>query len=133
MMVSPVVGRLGTTGWARTPEERMSALLTNYRASAYSQTTIYAGSIKSLTFSQFRAAQDPESLASLVKEDLESLYGNVFVDGVEVQSEVVYDPENIARYAIEVGVRVQENGEFYSLHDSLGHGERILEDYEREL
>lgn len=130
-MVSPVVGRLGTNGWARTPEERMAALLVNYRACAHSQSTIYAGQIKSMTMSQFRSAQDPDSLATLTRKDLEELYSNIFPEEVEVTTEIVYDEDNPSRYVLEVSVTVTENGETYRLNEVLGGGTRILQDYER--
>lgn len=130
-MVSPVVGRLGTSGWARTPEERMAALLNNYRACAYSQSTIYSGHIKSMTMAQFRSAQDPESLATITRRDLEELYGNVFPESVDVTADIVYDENNTSRYSLEVSVTVVENGETYRLRDVLSGGTRILQDYER--
>lgn len=110
-----VVGTLSTRGWAITPEEKIREVMNNYTEAGFSQSVIYQGNIKSLEHARYRTEQDPEALKSEVKKDLLSLYGNIFPDGVEVNTSIEEDPESDVRVKLIIEVLVTEGTTTYSV------------------
>lgn len=107
-----VVGTLSTRGWARTAKEQIRELMNHYTEAGFSQSQIYQGNVKSLAKSMQLYPQDPEGLAAQVKDDLTSLYGNVFPEGVEVNTNWEYLQDSDVRYRINISLRVMKNGEW---------------------
>ena len=114
-MTNIVVGTLSTRGWATTAEEKIREVMNNYTEDGFSQSIIYQGNIKSLEHARFRTEQDPEALRSEVKKDLLSLYGNIFPDGVQVNTFIQEDPESDIRLKLIIEVQVTEGTEQYSI------------------
>ncbi|EBS0563391.1 hypothetical protein DTU56_09690 [Salmonella enterica subsp. enterica serovar Muenchen] len=114
-MTNIVVGTLSTRGWATTAEEKIREVMNNYTEAGFSQSIIYQGNIKSLEHARFRTEQDPEALRSEVKKDLLSLYGNIFPDGVQVNTFIQEDPESDIRLKLIIEVQVTEGTEQYSI------------------
>ncbi|ECF3006354.1 hypothetical protein F0D22_24255 [Salmonella enterica subsp. enterica] len=114
-MTNIVVGTLSTRGWATTAEEKIREVMNNYTEAGFSQSIIYQGNIKSLEHARFRTEQDPEALRSEVKKDLLSLYGNIFPDGVHVNTFIQEDPESDVRLKLIIEVQVTEGTEQYSI------------------
>ncbi|QXO09748.1 hypothetical protein pEaSNUABM38_00026 [Erwinia phage pEa_SNUABM_38] len=110
-----VVGTLSTRGWAVTAEEKIREVMNNYTEAGFSQSVLYQGNIKSLEHARFRTEQDMDALRSEVKKDLESLYGNIFPDGVLVNTQVVQEDESDVRYRLYIEVEVTEGENRYSI------------------
>ncbi|AFQ96752.1 hypothetical protein STRATTON_40 [Erwinia phage vB_EamM_Stratton] len=106
------VGTLSTRGWARTAKEQIRELMNHYTEAGFSQSQIYQGNVKSLAKAMQVFSQDPDGLANRVKSDLESLYGNVFPEGVEVTTSWEYAQDSDVRYRINISLRVMKNGEW---------------------
>lgn len=107
-----VVGTVSTRGWARTAKEQIRELMNHYTEAGFSQSQIYQGNVKSLAKAQQIFSQDPEGLANRIKSDLENLYGNVFPEGVEVETTWEYVQDSDVRYRITISLRVMKNGEW---------------------
>ncbi|ANZ48877.1 hypothetical protein HOV30_gp027 [Erwinia phage Derbicus] len=110
-----VVGTLSTRGWAVTAEEKIREVMNNYTEAGFSQSVLYQGNIKSLEHARFRTEQDMDALRSEVKKDLESLYGNIFPDGVLVNTQVIQEDESDVRYRLYIEVEVTEGENRYSI------------------
>lgn len=106
------VGTVSTRGWARTPREKIRELMNHYTESGYSQSMLYQGNIKSMAKAQQLFSQDPDGLANQIKKDLEWLYGNVFPEGVEVQTSWEFLNGSDVRYRINIALRVMSGGEW---------------------
>ncbi|ANZ48055.1 hypothetical protein ASESINO_42 [Erwinia phage vB_EamM_Asesino] len=106
------VGTVSTRGWARTAKEQIRELMNHYTEAGFSQSQIYQGNVKSLAKAQQIFSQDPEGLANRIKSDLENLYGNVFPEGVEVETTWEYLQDSDVRYRITISLRVMKNGEW---------------------
>ncbi|ENC1563158.1 hypothetical protein ABKB65_000943 [Salmonella enterica subsp. enterica serovar Bareilly] len=124
------VGTLSTRGWARTPQEKARELMNHYTESGYSQSVVYRGNIKSLAYTQAVFAQDPDGMVAQIKMDLESLYGNVFPAGVEVETSWEFLKDSDVRYRIFISVRVQEvaDGEWYDVERYVDTESSAIED-----
>ena len=115
-----VVGRLSTEGWAKTNREKMTQVLKNYDTCAFSQSTIYAGHIRSWAYAQQRGVSDPDTMVELVKSDLTILYSDVFSNGeVSVDVQAIFNDENDAVYSLEIAVNVRIGEESIDLCDAL--------------
>ncbi len=111
-------GSLTVTGWITDPEIAISAILSDYCTCEYSATKLYRKLIKSLPY-QLMVYTDEMALASVVQQDLQSLYKNHF-DAVEC--EVTYNPDNQGnlgsespRFRLEVSLLISDNNKRYSL------------------
>ncbi len=113
-MSNIVVGSLSVRGWAVTPEEKIREVMNNYTEAGFSQSVIYQGNIKSLEHARFRTEQDMDALKREVKNDLLSLYGNIFPEKVEVNTDVVAQEESDVRFTLFIEVKVTSQGQTYS-------------------
>lgn len=121
-MVTTVVGTLSTRGWARTPEEKIRELINHFTESGYSQSVLYKGSIKSLSYLRAAYIEDPTALAEEVQKSLTTLLRNVFFEPdsvveVEVTSEADRGSEVI--YRLVITARVTVAGQKYDVYDSV--------------
>lgn len=107
------VGTLSTRGWAKTPEDMIRELMNHYTESGFSQSAVYRGQIKSLAYSKAVYAQQPDSMATAVQNDLLSLYGAVFNVGetinVECSVDVTYETDSDVRFNLNINLRVRYN------------------------
>lgn len=109
------VGTVSTRGWARTPRERIREAMNHYTEAGYSQSQIYQGNVRSLAKAQQMYAQDPDGLASKVKSDLTAIYGNIFPEGVEVETKWEYLPDTDVRYRVIIQARAKSGGIWYDV------------------
>lgn len=121
-MVTTVVGTLSTRGWARTPEEKIRELINHFTESGYSQSVLYKGSIKSLSYLRAAYIEDPTALAEEVQKSLTTLLRNVFFEPdsvveVEVTSEADRGSEVV--YRLVITARVTVAGKKYDVYDSV--------------
>ena len=121
-MVTTVVGTLSTRGWARTPEEKIRELINHFTESGYSQSVLYKGSIKSLSYLRAAYIEDPTALAEEVQKSLTTLLRNVFFEPdsvveVEVTSEADRGSEVV--YRLVITARVPVAGQKYDVYDSV--------------
>jgi hypothetical protein len=129
-MAEPVksVGNFGMNGWSQTPEERVKAIMINYRCCNSDQSILYSG-VVSMGKTYNAANHDPEQMAKSIKRDLESLLGAQF-DSPVVESQVVNDDDG--RYSIEISASVKENGKRYDLRTILkSNGDDLFSDYDQ--
>ncbi|QVW55180.1 hypothetical protein pEaSNUABM29_00136 [Erwinia phage pEa_SNUABM_29] len=122
------VGTLSTRGWARTPQEKIRELMNHYTEAGYSQSVIYQKNVKSLAYTQAVFAQDPDGMANQIKTDLENLYGNVFPEGVEVETSWDYMPDSDVRFRIYIALRVSEQGVWYDAERYVETETTVIED-----
>lgn len=106
------VGTVSTRGWARTTSEKITELMNNYTEAGYSQSVIYRDNIKSYAFAVAQYCQQPDLLCQQVEADLRRLYGNVFTEGVEVETAYEFLPDSDIRYRVVISLRVKVNGEW---------------------
>lgn len=107
------VGTVSTRGWARTTKEKITELMNHYTEAGYSQSVVYRDNIKSYAFACAQYAQQPDLLADQVTSDLTRLFGNVFPEGVQVDTSYQFIDSNEIKYRIVISLRVMENGEWY--------------------
>lgn len=121
-MRKTVVGTVSTRGWAITPEERIRELINHFTESGFSQSVIYRGKIKSLSYLRASYSDDPAALADAVRESLTELLQNVFgAEGgtVEVEASTEPDGQSEVVYALVITALVTINGIRYDIHDSV--------------
>lgn len=121
-MRKTVVGTVSTRGWAITPEERIRELINHFTESGFSQSVIYRGKIKSLSYLRASHSDDPAGLADAVRESLTELLQNVFsAEGgtVEVEASTEPDGQSEVVYALVITALVTINGIRYDIHDSV--------------
>lgn len=121
-MAMPVVGTLSTRGWARTPEEKLRELINHFTESGYSQSVLYKGNIKSLSYLRANYLDDPAALVENVQKSLTTLLRNVFSEpncevSVEVSTESEAGSEVV--YRLVISARVIIDGQKYDAYDSV--------------
>lgn len=121
-MVTPVVGTLSTRGWARTPEEKLREIINHFTESGYSQSVLYRGNIKSLSYLRAMYIEDPAALAENVQLSLTTLIRNVFAETsnlVEVEVNTASDRDSEVVYRLMISARVTIAGQKYDAYDSV--------------
>lgn len=121
-MRKTVVGTVSTRGWAVTPEERIRELINHFTESGFSQSVLYRGKIKSLSYLRAQYSEDPSGLADAVRESLTELLQNVFgPEGgtVEVDTSTEPDGQSEVVYILVISALVTINGTRYDIHDSV--------------
>ncbi len=121
-MRKTVVGTVSTRGWAVTPEERIREIINHFTESGFSQSVIYRGKIKSLSYLRACYLEDPASLADEVRDALTELLKNVFgPEGgtVEVETSTEPDGQSEVVYVLVITAMVTINGNRYDIHDSV--------------
>lgn len=119
-MVTPVVGTLSTRGWARTPEEKIRELINHYTESGYSQSVLYKGNIKSLSYIRALHQNDPAALAEEVQNSLIGLLRNVFSETYnEVDVDVAAESDNGSDviFRLVISARVTIHGQRFDAYD----------------
>lgn len=120
-----VVGRLSTTGWAKSDEEIIYQVLANYSNAAFSQSMIYAGHIRSFSNTEKNFGDDPDAMANRVKEDLTVLYNNVLSSEEfgEVEKDIDvswnYVDENEVKYTLIISAEFRIRGAVIGLNRTL--------------
>ena len=116
-----VVGRVSTMGWAVTPEDKLSTAFKNYAAAPESSSTLYRGHVKSFAYASYVCGDDMRELAIMVKDDLETILGSIFPEGVTVETETVSDDGNVSTSLV-IRCVVTEDGAQYNLSNTLKTG-----------
>ena len=121
-MRKTVVGTVSTRGWAITPEERIREIINHFTESGYSQSVIYRGNIKSLSYLRASYMEDPVALAEAVRDSLKELLTNVFgAEGgvVDVEVTTESDRQSEVVYVLVISAMVTIDGNRYDIHDSV--------------
>lgn len=103
------VGTLSVRGWAKTPEDMIRELMNHYTEAGASQSVIYRGKIKSLAYTKAMLAQQPDTMADQVKQDLLDLYGQYF-DDPQCTVDVTYDTDSDVRFNLNIQLSVVYKG-----------------------
>lgn len=117
-----VIPTLNSKGYAKTPEEKLDAVLLYYQSLNPSMTNRYRGKIRSLQNAIWEAGTDSgnmERLTRIVKADLVMILTNNFPSGATV--EVTAEPLSTdgSTYNLNISATVTENGKTYDLSGSL--------------
>lgn len=117
-----VIPTLNSKGYAKTPEEKLDAVLLYYQSLNPSMTNRYRGKIRSLQNAIWEAGTDSgnmERLSSIVKSDLTKILSNNFPEGATI--EVVAEPISVdgSTYNLNISATVKENGKTYDMSSSL--------------
>lgn len=117
-----IIPTLNSKGHAKTPEEKLDAVLLYYQSLNPSMTNRYRGKIRSLQNAIWESGTDSgniERLISIVKNDLTSILTNNFPEGVttEVTSEAI--SADGSTYNLIISATVIENGKTYDMAGSL--------------
>lgn len=113
------VGTLSTRGWAVVPEHKIAEAFKHFSEAGYSQTTIYRGSIKSLSYIRKQYAGMPEDMASAVVTSLTELLENIFGTGnARVTCDPIYEDDGPV-FTLAISAQVVENGVTYDAADQI--------------
>lgn len=129
-----VIPTLSSKGYAKTPEEKLDAVLLYYQTLNPSMTVRYKGKIRSLQNAIWEAgtrADSMEVLARIVKSDLTTILGNNFPEGTSVDVTAIQNSEDSADYDLRIGATVIEKGKEYDLATSMDRIEsRFMESFD---
>lgn len=117
-----VIPTLNSKGYAKTPEERLDAILTYYQSLNPSMTNRYRGKIRSLQNAIWEAGTDSnniERLVAIVKDDLTKIVSNNFPDGATIEVTSKAERVDGATFNLLISGTVIENGKTYDLSGSL--------------
>lgn len=117
-----VIPTLNSKGYAKTPEEKLDAIMLYYQSLNPSMTNRYRGKIRSLQNAIWQAGTDGgniERLVSIVKDDLNMIIGNNFPEGstIEVNAEPI--ATDGSTYNLIISATVVEKGKTYDLSTGL--------------
>ena len=109
---SPLLPTLSLAGWVSGIAEKIDRMLANYMASQYTQTVYHRGHVRSLAYTVQKYYNDPSSLASAIKVDIESLLQG-FVD--YVYAEVTFTEDKVTyRYDYNIDITFSHAGYTWS-------------------
>lgn len=123
-----VAGNFGFNGWSESVEERLKAILTNYRCSNANQSILYRGLV-TLGKAYNEANHDPELYAKTIKSHLSTICLDCFE---QATVETFVKDHGNSTYSIEIAVTVMEKGKRYDLHTILKSNEKnLFDEYEK--
>ena len=117
-----IIPTLNSKGHAKSPEEKLDAVLLYYQSLNPSMTNRFRGKIRSLQNAVWEAgteANNMERLVSIVKSDLTNILTNNFPEGVSVEVNGKPISADGSTYNLIISATVNEGGKTYDMSGSL--------------
>ncbi len=113
---------LDTVGFITNPRSKAERILADYLGSNYSQSNVFLGRVKSLTYAIKNNTNDIVKTAQQVNDDLSTLF-NAYLDNVtvDVQPQPIKNSlqQDTSRYDLQIKIQYLNNGVLESLGKTI--------------